>query len=434
MTERAACAKRAPRLLVLLAIASLTFVGQAARAQQPAPPQGWTSRPAGKAIVLSGPGRDWPALTLFPPRQSQGTDLKAWFGDLAMKLAQGSGKVISASDVTEQNAILTRIIQVDNPQDGKARMVYYGYPTAGGVSLAVLISLVTLSDQDPRLVAADQYVHQLANQAFEVAVAPASAPATSNPAAPPRNSQGQYVGAFGKSDIDLTYHAKGIPPKDRDVPFKGVYLFAGLANGVVLGAPGSYSHNVQQLLLLWSNGVAAKVDANSGNISGHHQSEGFVSIDAADPAAVSGAPFGHYTEDSSAIHVQWNGDGVTDLIKNGANLDGSGQHWTPYVIADGQVLEGTFVRKLEAGLKPQWMVLKKDGTFSGDGLSVPIGGPALNPYFPQQGSGRYEIRKGSMIFYFANGYTQAIACVLSPLNTNDVNVVLLNNFPFERTR
>lgn len=43
-----------------------------------------------------------------------------------------------------------------------------------------------------------------------------------------------------------------------------------------------------------------------------------------------------------------------------------------------------------------------------------------------------EIRKGSMILYFANGYTQAIACILD--NPDNVGTVLLNGFPFERVR
>ncbi|HEY2459582.1 MAG TPA: hypothetical protein VGI16_02190 [Candidatus Acidoferrum sp.] len=36
----------------------------------------------------------------------------------------------------------------------------------------------------------------------------------------------------------------------------------------------------------------------------------------------------------------------------------------------------------------------------------------MGPARPERAGGRYEIRKGSMILYFSNGYTQAIACIL----------------------
>src|SRR5262249_45330728 len=110
--------------------------------------------------------------------------------------------------------------------------------------------------------------------------------------APVRNAQGQYVGQFGRSDIDLTYHAKAIPPKERDVPLKGVYIFVGMAFGAQYGGVGTTmtwgQHAVQQLLLLYENGVAANVDLRGGNLAGKYQAEGFVSLDVANPAAVSG--------------------------------------------------------------------------------------------------------------------------------------------------
>jgi hypothetical protein len=78
-------------------------------------------------------------------------------------------------------------------------------------------------------------------------------------------------------------------------------------------------------------------------------------------------------------------------------------------------------------------VFHEDGTFQGDGLNVTMGGEIVNPQFPAQGSGRYEIRKGSMILYFASGYTIAIACILDP-PAGSTRTVLLNGFPFERVR
>lgn len=437
MSEPVARIDRLIRLPGLLALSCLVVIAPVARSQ-PATPSGWLSKTAGNAIVLAAPTTDSsprPVLTLLPPGRPQG-EAKTWFGNQVLSLARAAGKPLGATEVMERDTILVRVVQIENQRHQTARLAFYGYPTANGLSVAVLLIPAGVADQDPRLETANRYVQQVAAQKFEVAAAPSPATPTTPPG-PTRNASGQYVGTFGRTDIDLTYHAKAIPPKDRDVPLKGIYLFVGLAFGASgggVGAPMTYGqHAVQQLLLLYGNGVAAKADALGNNLTGHHQAEGFATLDVSDPSAVSGAPFGHWTEDSSAVHIQWNSGGASELAKSARNLEGKGEQWTPYVIADGQVLEGTFVRKMEAGLRSQWMVLKKDGTFTGDGLSVPLGGSMMNPAFPEHGSGTYEIRKGSMIFYFANGYTQAIACVLDPL-TGDVKTVLLNGFPFERVR
>jgi hypothetical protein len=364
--------------------------------------------------------------------------VKTWFGNQVLLMAQAAGKVGGATEILEREGIFVRVVQVENQKRQKLRLAFYGYPTANGLSVAILAIPANIKDEDPRLEEANQYVQQMAAQKFEASATPPPSASTAAPQAPVRNSQGQYGGQFGRSDIDLTYHAKGIPPKDRDVPLKGVYVFVGMAFGAQYGGVGTTmtwgQHAVQQLLLLYENGIAAKVDLRGGNLAGKYQGEGFVSLDVANSAAVSGAPFGHWTEDANSVHIQWNIGNPSNLVRNGQNLEGNGERWTPFKLADGELLEGTFVRKMEAGLRSQVIVLKKDGTFMGDGVNVTIGGSIVNPAFPERGGGRYEIRKGSMILYFSNGYTQAIACILDKTNTGDVKTVLLNGFPFERVR
>ena len=58
----------------------------------------------------------------------------------------------------------------------------------------------------------------------------------------------------------------------------------------------------------------------------------------------------------------------------------------------------------------------------------------VSPAFPERGAGTYEIRKGSMILYFSNGFTQAIACLLDEAHPGAVRTVVLNGFPFESVR
>jgi len=398
---------------------------------QPALPAGWTSQAAGGALVLTSPP-DWHGARLtfaiLPSGHPQG-ELKDWYDRQTRVLLKAVGQEpTEIGNVVEDNGILVRTVTFE-----KRRMAIYGYPTAGGLSVSILSIPSSVGLKDRRAEAAVAYARQLAAQKYELTETVSSA------AIQPRQSPGQprqYVGQFGRSDIDLTYHAKGIPPPDHDVPLKGVYMFVGYAFGPTYGGVGTTmtwgQHAVQQLLLLYSNGVAAKVDFRGGNLAGKYQAEGFVTMDVSNPAAVSGAPYGQWAEDETRVHIHWNIGAPTELAKNGPNLEGKGERWVPYRLVDGQRLEGTFVRKMEAGLRSQWIMLHPDGTFSGDGVNVTMGGSVVNPAFPERGSGRYEIRKGSMILYYANGYTQAIACILD--NPDNVRTVLLNGFPFERVR
>jgi hypothetical protein len=392
------------------------------------PPPGWTAQNVGSLVVLNSPSTDPAsrvALTLLPPGRPRG-EVKTWFANQAVALAQAGGHILDSSEVTEQQGILVRAVQLENKNQVKLRLVFYGYPTRQGLTIAILTIPPAVADQDPRLALANQYVQELSAKKFELAAASA-------PVAPH-----QYSGEFGRSDIDLTYHPKGIIPKDRDVPLKGVYVFVGFAFGPSYGGVGTTmtwgQKATQQLLLLFANGVAAKTDLRGGNLAGKYQAEGFATMDVGNPAAVSGAPFGHWTEQENMVHIQWNIGSPTDLTKNGETLEAKGERWTPFHLADGDRLEGTFVRQMEAGLRSQWIVLHKDGTFAGDGVNVTMGGSMVSPAFPERGGGTYEIHKGSMILYFSNGFTQAIACIVDTAATGDAKTVLLNGFPFQRVR
>ena len=397
------------------------------------PPSGWNMQSTGDAIVMSSPATtpgSNVALTLLPPGSPIG-QVKTWFTRQTAQLANISGHIIEASEVKEQGGFFLRVIQVENQNRVKLRLVFYGYASPRGISIPILMVPPSVSDNDPRVATATQYVIQLATQKFELTP-------TVQPATQPGVQPVQPNSKWGKTDIDLTYHAKAILPKERDVPLKGVYVFIGYAFGPSYGGVGTTmtwgQRATQQLLLLFANGVVAKTDLKGDNLAGHHQAEGFATMDVANPAAVAGAPYGHWTDNGATIHIQWNIGAPTDLVKKGNTLEGKGERWTPFQLADGERLEGTFVRKMEAGLRSQWIVLHKNGTFEGDGVNVTMGGEIVSPNFPAHGSGTYEIRKGSMILFFQNGFTQAIGCMIDPPGTEEARTLLLNGFPFERVR
>lgn len=422
---------RLPALSCILLASATVCAGQVT------PPPGWNIQSTGDAVVMASPATSPGSnvlLTLLPPGSPIG-QVKTWFAHQTAQLANISGRITEASEVKEQGGLLLRVIQVENQNRVRVRLVFYGYASPRGISIPILMVPPGVADNDPRVATATQYVIQLATQKFELT--PGAAPAAQPPAQPAMQPS-QPNSKWGKTDIDLTYHAKSVIPKDRDVPLKGVYVFIGYGFGASYGGVGTTmtwgQQAKQQLLLLFANGVAAKTDLKGDNLAGHHEAEGFATMDVANPAAVSGAPYGHWTDNGDTIHIQWNIGNPTELVKKGNTLEGKGERWTPFKLAEGQQLEGTFVRQMEAGLRSQWIVLHKNGTFEGDGVNVTMGGDIVNPTFPAHGSGTYEVHKGSMILAFQNGFTQAIECIIDTTPNGEAKVVLLNGYPFERVR
>jgi hypothetical protein len=220
-------------------------------------------------------------------------------------------------------------------------------------------------------------------------------------------------------------------PSDRDVPIKGAYFMTGIAFGAVnagVGGSAYGSHAVQQLLLLYANGVAVKADIFGNNLAGHHQAEGFATLDVTDPGVVGQGGFGRWRQQGETVSISWNYASPEVLTQAGQALVGGGVRYNPWRLVDGIRLQGAFVRRMETGLRSQGIVLAQDGTFASDGVNVVMGGELVMPQFPARGFGAYEVKKGSLVLHYANGFTVAVACNV------DGNTLLLNNFPFVRER
>ena len=85
------------------------------------PPAGWSVQNLGNAIVLNSPGNDPAsrvALTLLPPGRPQG-EVKSWFANQALGLAQAAGHPLGATEVIEQERILLRLVQLENQSHKK---------------------------------------------------------------------------------------------------------------------------------------------------------------------------------------------------------------------------------------------------------------------------------------------------------------------------
>jgi hypothetical protein len=399
---------------------------------QPALPAGWKAQVARDGVVIVSPESDPTlrlVLTLLPVTTPQ-QPLKTWFADQTLALARSFGAPQGATDVVEAGPLETRAFKVNN---GKIdiRAVFFGYAAPHGFQIVVLMAPPKVSDDDPRLQTATDYVQRLAAARFEfTAAAPAAASGAALMAMMPNLGPSAGAPMLPRPGDPIMQPRPQLPP-DRDIPIKGAWFMTGIGFGAVnagVGGSAYGSHAVQQLLILYANGVAVKADIFGGNLAGHHQAEGFATLDVTDPGVTSQGGFGRWTQQGQTIGVTWNYAGPEMLTVSGDALVGGGATYEPWRLADGLRLQGAFVRRMEAGLRSQGIVLTEDGAFAADGVNITMGGSLVMPQFPPIGFGTYEVRKGSLILRYANGFTVAIAC-----NVNG-NTLLLNDFPFARER
>ncbi|HLY79980.1 MAG TPA: hypothetical protein VKQ70_11430 [Caulobacteraceae bacterium] len=387
-------------------------------------------------------------LTLLPVTKPQ-APVKDWFGNQALALAQSFGKVEGATETQEQGPILSRAVKM-NANGRELRSVFVGYASPHGFQMNVVLMPEGTAETDPRVQTVSNYLDQLQAAHFDVIAQPQTqAQGPAGPAAPPAAPAAMPTPAQGAqlmalipplgAPVQPMYPRPGDPimqprpqlPPDRDIPIKGAWFMTGMAFGAVNAGVGgsSYgSHAVQQLLILYANGVAVKSDIMGNNLAGHHQAEGFATLDVTDPSVVGQGGFGHWQQQGQTISINWNYAAPEVLTAEGNALEGGGVKYNPWPLADGQRLEGVFVRPNDPGLHGDAIVLTQNGMFAEDGVNVTMGGTLVMPYFPPRGYGAYEIKKGSLVLHFANGFTVAIA-----LNING-NTLLLNNFGFQRVR
>ncbi len=446
------------RLLCALVLLPMTGCGPSAptataapaAGRPPPPPAGWLAGQMQGGIVVMSPEQDEHrriVLTLLPVVQPQ-APVKDWFANQAIALGQSFGQVTGVTDTMVQGPILSRVAKVKTAAGQEIRAVFVGYASPHGFQMTVTMIPPGVDENDPRLQTVSDYIEQLSNAHFDVASLPSAAPVATRPDQGGAPASGNPMAAaplmammppLGPPPGQPMYPRPGDPimqprpqlPPDRDIPIKGAYFMTGIAFGAVnagVGGSAYGSHAVQQLLILYANGVAVKADILGNNLAGHHQAEGFATLDVTDPGVVSQGGFGRWTQQGQTIGIQWNYAPPEVLTAAGDGLAGGGVSYKPWRLADGLRLQGAFVRDMGPGLRSQGIVLTQDGNFAADGVNVVMGAELVMPQFPARGFGTYEVKKGSFVLHYANGFTVAIACVV------DGNTLLLNNFPFVRVR
>lgn len=451
---RLLCASACVVMLMLTACGQTSSQAAPAAPQAaplPPPPSGWLSGQVQGGIVIMSPEPDQSSrvvLTLLPVVQPQ-APLKDWFGNQAVALAQSFGKVEGATEIQVDGPILSRAVKM-SVNGRELRSVFVGYASPHGFEMTVTMIPAATGETDPRVQTISTYLEQLQAARFDVTPQPQTqaqgpggpAGPAGPPAAMPTPAQGAQLMAaippLGPANQPM-YPRPGDPimqprpqlPPDRDIPIKGAWFMTGIGYGAVnMGVGGSSygSHAVQQLLVLYANGVAVKSDIMGENLAGHHQAEGFATLDVTDPSVIGQGGFGRWSQQGQSISINWNYAPPETLNVAGNSLEGGGVKYNPWRLVNGERLQGLFVRPNDPGLRAQAIVLTQDGQFAADGVNVTMGAELVMPYFPARGYGTYEMKKGSLVLHFANGFVVAISCNI------DGNTLLLNNFGYQRMR
>ena len=223
-----------------------------------------------------------------------------------------------------------------------------------------------------------------------------------------------------------------VPTGDHAVPITGAYLATSAQTAFHVGA-GVESRVETTILLLFANGVAARSAAmKSGDLDDTYWSEGFATMDPTDPSQLGMRRIGRWTEASGKVTITWQTGPAMTLTRDGDDLKEAYTTWAPYPRIDGLKLEGRYQHVVEFG--PPWSVtLHRDGTFTSDGLNETMGGTTINPGFPAQGSGTYEIMKWSLVLRFSTGFVQSISLMLGKGDPANPDVIVLNGTDYQRT-
>jgi hypothetical protein len=228
---------------------------------------------------------------------------------------------------------------------------------------------------------------------------------------------------------------KPVPSAGEAVPIVGAYIATAARTSYSADpqAPGVRSRVGTHLLLLFANGVAARSSAmKSGAMDDTYWAEGLATMDPRDPSQLGARRVGRWSESGGTVAIAWQTGAPTTLTREGRNLREKSTLWTPYPSVDGLRLEGRYERAVSFG--PPWSItLRKDGTFTSEGVNNTMGGTTVNPGFPEHGSGTYEIRRWSLILRFTTGFVQSINLMLGQGDRTDPHDLVLNGYDFVRT-
>lgn len=230
----------------------------------------------------------------------------------------------------------------------------------------------------------------------------------------------------------IEFCPKPVVPDSPATAITGAYIAAAARSDYTVGV-GVRSTVRTEILLLFANGIAARVPlAKSGSLDDTYWAEGLATMDPRQPDSIGARSLGRWSERGGTITIRWQIGQPTALTRSGNSLKEEYTTWAPYPSVDGLRLEARFQR-IEEYVTPSWIALHRDGTFEENGVNVTMGGETINPLFPARGSGRYEIRRWSLILRFSTGFVQSINLLLGGDNPTAPPDILLNGYRYVRS-
>lgn len=138
----------------VFAAAAVLALAPAAAAQNA--PQGWTVEESAAQWAASSPdqGRGLRVMLVYKAVQPATGSLTLWFPEAHRAAARQFGELVAAGRVNAVNQqglppMLASNITVTRPQGGRATIIAYGYDTAKGRQLAMILLPSTLSQRTP---------------------------------------------------------------------------------------------------------------------------------------------------------------------------------------------------------------------------------------------------------------------------------------------
>src|SRR3954468_1222241 len=186
------------------------------------------------------------------------------------------------------------------------------------------------------------------------------------------------------------------------------------------------------MLVLYANGVAVRSSVMKAHTNDDtYYAEGFATVDAVNFASIGARQSGRWSEKGGKVSIAWTIGGTQELTRNGDKLTEQYSSWAPYAPVDGLRLDGRFSHAQGFG-PPMMLTLRKDGTFTEDGVNDTMGGTMVNLDFPVHGSGTYEIARWSLVLRFSNGFVQSINLLLGGGDPTSTTTMVLNGYDFAR--
>lgn len=319
------------------------------------------------------------------PAQTFSGDFDAWFNLSVSRFAPALGQASQYSILSRQNGVLLKTAVILSSTGIKVRAYFLGYAVDEKVEMLLILVAQTISDRDPRLVAALTHAKQLADRKFFFPAKPV---------------------ASGAADVSTMRGGDMGPGNGFGKGLSGAYFGTGRRWALTLGSGLQGMNDVRVIVVLpdgtWREGLPDR---------------GLETDIAADRRDFD--RWGIWTTSGGVVRAKTQNDEVV--------LDA--QNWRKLSPIDGLRTDGVFVKEDSgwAGAGEPELVLHADGAFDDrSGLSNMVGSTGEFDGVPKHltreqetlvlrpGGGTYEFRNFTLVLRFSDGRVRRMSVYAPP--------------------